>query len=386
MHAFQSRPTEPARAPAPSAARRAPAQVHGRPSIPLRPATDAAAPPRDWYFAPLPLQTRLAVGRADDPAERAADQAAETVMGTPGAAGGTLRRKCACGGDAGAGGECAACRARRLELQRLSAGPAPAARAAPPAVHRALAAPGRPLEGGDRAFMETRFGRDFGAVRVHDDAPAAESARAVNALAYTVGRDVVFGAGRYAPGTAEGRRLLAHELAHVVQQGGSPGAALQRAVDPAAEETAEAAPAEPAAAPAAAAPDAGAEPPAEGIEKGGGCGGTIGVPRLPISNLYPPVLFFIRSPCTRIRVTLTARWMGGGCEGAGPYPVSVDDQAPIKQFPAGAQGIAEECPGTPEQTSTQTFTNIPAGRHHLYIRTGGGNVGRLDVRGHGVVS
>jgi hypothetical protein len=67
--------------------------------------------------------------------------------------------------------------------------------------------------------MEPRFGHDFSNVRVHTDAKAAESARAVNALAYTVGRDVVFGPG-YTPGNVGGNRLLAHELAHVVQQGG----------------------------------------------------------------------------------------------------------------------------------------------------------------------
>jgi Domain of unknown function (DUF4157) len=87
--------------------------------------------------------------------------------------------------------------------------------------------------------MEPRFGHNFGNVRVHTGEKAAESARAVDALAYTVGRDVVFGAGRYAPGTAAGQRLLAHELAHVVQQrepatgsGGlfldSPGTASER--------------------------------------------------------------------------------------------------------------------------------------------------------------
>ncbi len=66
--------------------------------------------------------------------------------------------------------------------------------------------------------MEPRFGHDFSQVRIHTDERAAETARAVNALAYTVGRDVVFGAGQYAPQTDEGRRLLAHELTHVVQQ------------------------------------------------------------------------------------------------------------------------------------------------------------------------
>jgi hypothetical protein len=69
--------------------------------------------------------------------------------------------------------------------------------------------------------MELRFGHDFSQVRVHTDAKAAASARAVHALAYAVGRDVVFGAGQYVPGTSEGRRLLAHELTHVVQGHGA---------------------------------------------------------------------------------------------------------------------------------------------------------------------
>jgi len=90
---------------------------------------------------------------------------------------------------------------------------------APPIVHEVLGSAGRPLDGGTRAFMEQRFGHDFGRVRVHTDARAAESARAVAARAWTVGNDVAFGAGAYAPSTAEGRHLLAHELTHVLQQG-----------------------------------------------------------------------------------------------------------------------------------------------------------------------
>jgi hypothetical protein len=93
---------------------------------------------------------------------------------------------------------------------------------APPVVHQVLRSPGTPLDAGVRARMEPRFQHSFADVRVHADAPAAESARAVGARAYAVGRDVVFGAGRYAPGTAEGQRLIAHELAHVVQQRGAP--------------------------------------------------------------------------------------------------------------------------------------------------------------------
>ena len=92
---------------------------------------------------------------------------------------------------------------------------------APPIVHNVLRGAGRPLDAAVRADMEPRFGRDFGGVRIHDGPRAAASARAVEAEAYTVGHDIAFASGRYAPETAGGRALLAHELAHVVQQGGA---------------------------------------------------------------------------------------------------------------------------------------------------------------------
>jgi hypothetical protein len=131
---------------------------------------------------------------------------------------GFLQRTCACGGTPGLDGECAECRRKRLALQRRAsqqAEPSPV----PPIVHEVLRSPGKPIDPIARAFMEPRFGHDFGRVRVHTGAKAAESARAVNAAAYTVGRDVVFGAGRYVPGTSGGQRLIAHELAHTIQQG-----------------------------------------------------------------------------------------------------------------------------------------------------------------------
>jgi hypothetical protein len=83
---------------------------------------------------------------------------------------------------------------------------------------QAIRGGGQPLPKSERAFFEPRFGYDFSRVRVHSDAQAAEAARAVNARAFTLGLDVVFGAGQYAPWTTEGQRLLAHELTHVVQQ------------------------------------------------------------------------------------------------------------------------------------------------------------------------
>jgi Domain of unknown function (DUF4157) len=135
------------------------------------------------------------------------------------------------------GVECEECRQRRLEgegmIQRAAVTAAPG-NGVPPIVHEVLGAPGQPLDKATRTFMEPRFGHDFSQVRVHSDARAAESARTVNALAYTVGRDVVFGSGRYAPETSEGRKLLAHELTHVVQQKNSPQFSCQLEIsDPA---------------------------------------------------------------------------------------------------------------------------------------------------------
>ncbi len=92
---------------------------------------------------------------------------------------------------------------------------------APTIVHEVLASSGRPLDVSTRGFFEARFGHDFGHVRIHSDAQASESARRVHALAYTVGGDIVFGAGQFDPKTPSGRRLLAHELTHVVQGGGA---------------------------------------------------------------------------------------------------------------------------------------------------------------------
>jgi hypothetical protein len=108
-----------------------------------------------------------------------------------------------------------------LSLQQHSANAAQnAAKSAnvPPVVHEVLRSPGQPLDSGTRTRMESDFGHDFSQVRVHLDAKAAASADAVEALAYTVQQNIVFGAGQYAPDTATGRKLLTHELTHVVQQ------------------------------------------------------------------------------------------------------------------------------------------------------------------------
>jgi hypothetical protein len=90
--------------------------------------------------------------------------------------------------------------------------------AVPPVVSNVLSSRGQPFDSNTRQFMEERFGHDFSRVRLHTDGQAAASAQAMHARAYTVGRDVVFGQGQCAPATTEGKHLMAHEMAHVLQQ------------------------------------------------------------------------------------------------------------------------------------------------------------------------
>ncbi len=146
-----------------------------------------------------------------------------------------LRRKCACGGAPGMRGACEECRENRLQRKPAVA---QAAAVSSESVHETLRAPGDPLDAATRDYMENRFSHDFSRVHIHTDNAAGRSAHAVNALAYTVGHDLVFAPGQYAPGTTAGRRLIAHELAHVVQQSAvtasfQPSLAVGRADDPA---------------------------------------------------------------------------------------------------------------------------------------------------------
>jgi len=134
---------------------------------------------------------------------------------------GALQRKCACGNDSPGGGECDECQQKSQSLQRKSSDASTAQGVIPSIVDEVVNSPGAPLDEATRSFMEPKFGHDFSGVKVHTDERAAESASAVNAHAYTVGSDLVFGSGKYAPSTVEGNALLAHELSHVVQQDGS---------------------------------------------------------------------------------------------------------------------------------------------------------------------
>jgi hypothetical protein len=193
------------------------------------------APPVSWDFSAIPifpsgrarqtepsapcrvpslpgmLQAKLAIGSVNDPFEHEADRVADQVMHIPAsslavtAASQQLSRICA------------ACENEEKTLQRKLAGPHDAVTALD-LVHDVLRSPGQPLDAATRAYFEPRFGHDFSQVRVHSGLEAEQSARVMNAHAYTVGHDIVFGADRFAPATREGRRLIAHELTHVVQQ------------------------------------------------------------------------------------------------------------------------------------------------------------------------
>ncbi|MFT3766866.1 MAG: DUF4157 domain-containing protein [Minicystis sp.] len=168
------------------------------------------------------LQAKLAVGTSEDPLEEEADRVADEVLRAPMAAWARERRPRAL----------VPMSETTLQLMQRRPARREDGNEAPASVDRVLrSGGGRPLDGEARSFFERRFGYDFSGVRVHTSTEAAASARTVGAKAYTVGRDIVFAAGRHAPGEREGRRLLAHELAHVVQQG---GAAARPAEGPAA--------------------------------------------------------------------------------------------------------------------------------------------------------
>lgn len=150
----------------------------------------------------LGAQTKLTVGQAGDVHEQEADRIADLVMSAP------VNAKI---------------KPTAAGIQRLASQPG-GNFSAPASVDRALGSAGSPLDSALRQDMEQRFGNDFSRVRVHANAAAEQSAQEINANAYTVGHDIVFAANRFSPGTHEGRRLIAHELTHVVQQSRADGA------------------------------------------------------------------------------------------------------------------------------------------------------------------
>src|SRR5271170_7050745 len=168
------------------------------------------APPRHI------TQPKLAVGPVDDPLEREADRVADQIMQKP------ASELAVSASQAQVSRKCAACEEDESlqALRTKRAGPQVAADQGVGTVPDVLRSPGRPLDPASRAYFGPRFGRDFSQVRIYDGAEAAASARAIGALAYTVGSNIVFGNGQYAPETAEGTKLIAHDLTHVVQQCG----------------------------------------------------------------------------------------------------------------------------------------------------------------------
>ena len=146
------------------------------------------------------LQKKLSIGASNDPLEQEADRVADQVLAAP--AHSTVS-------------------AAIPSIQRFMGQATGNLDAAPPSVDQVLSGSGKPLDSALQQSMEQRFGHDFSQVRVHTGLAAEQSARDVNAHAYTVGHNIVFGADQFVPGSHEGQRLLAHELTHVVQQSGS---------------------------------------------------------------------------------------------------------------------------------------------------------------------
>jgi len=259
-----------------SGPRAAPARGFGRrPSFGFEPARTAADAPQPWSFlkpqwhSPSPgwgkrLQAKLVVGKVDDPLEQEADRVAEAVLrpptsappdaspltppgGSPPASPGsppgpssgapTVQRKCgACDGSGAA--PCDACSKQDDDTHEhaVQRAPAPSAAAGPdaggggvePAVNAVLDRAGAPLDEETRGFFEPRFATDFSDVRVHTGADAADATARLGALAFTAGARIAFAPGAFAPSTSGGRRLIAHELTHVVQQRSGAGQATMR--------------------------------------------------------------------------------------------------------------------------------------------------------------
>jgi len=190
------------------------------------------------------IQPKLTVGPVDDEYEREAEHVADRVMRMPdppeAPKGGPVQRACKhCEEEKARRAPiaiqrmCAECEKEEQEAQRaprVGAGPVSPEAAASVAT---ATSGGQSLSAASRTYFEPRFGRDFGHVRIHSGAAAARSAAALDARAYTLGPHIVFGAGEYDPETNAGKRLLAHELVHTVQQGeGRDASAIQRACGP----------------------------------------------------------------------------------------------------------------------------------------------------------
>jgi Domain of unknown function (DUF4157) len=172
---------------------------------------------------PLFLQPRLSINQPNDIYEQEADAMADKVMRMQAneyvflkSASNIIQRKCS------------ECEEEDKHVQKKGKTSTIGGMSAPSVVHEAINTGGQSLDAGTRSFMEARFGYDLGNVRVHDDSLAHQSSHEINALAYTLGNHVAFASGQYKPDTDTGKKLLAHELTHVMQQEGSDSNFIQR--------------------------------------------------------------------------------------------------------------------------------------------------------------
>lgn len=170
------------------------------------------------HTCPVQMQAKLTIGQPNDKFEIEADRVADMVMQM---AEPPLQQKGLTDGNPiESDAMCDECRRKKPGNGQMALS-SNLQTTAPPMIHKVLQQPGRPLDGVTRNFMESRFGQDLGYVRIHTDELAARTAAAVNARAYTVGSHIVAGDNRLSSDAREGRRLLAHELTHVIQQEGA---------------------------------------------------------------------------------------------------------------------------------------------------------------------
>jgi len=189
----------------------------------------------DFNFGRIPIHARtppqtqpqLEMSTPGDAFEREADSVASQVMRMS-----EPHVQCSCA----SGDKCPKCSAeqKEQEVQRQATDASSPSASVPLSspVHDAVRTSGQPLDPGTRSFMEPRFGHDFSRVRIHTEAQAEASAAALNARAYTLGNRIVFAAGQYAPSTASGRHLIAHELTHVIQQGSNQPLPMRQVAPP----------------------------------------------------------------------------------------------------------------------------------------------------------
>jgi hypothetical protein len=175
------------------------------------------------------IQAKLKISQPDDPYEREADRIAEKVMRMQSHEGSyhTTRTK----DDKNINRKCKSCEdeeeseeLKKIKISRMendsSSNQSHVSDNFGKNINKVVSQRGSPLDASTREFMESKFGYDFGNVRIHADERAARSARSINALAYTIGNKIIFGEAQYRPYTFEGKRLLAHELTHIIQQAG----------------------------------------------------------------------------------------------------------------------------------------------------------------------